>query len=109
MSKPRVSIGRSLLAFAVLFFTAAFLGCNQEKAWYYDQPRALDAGGPLARIAAEETFSFVVIGDTRTGIKIFQKQIDEINRLDGIIRNLLEFARPPKPQMAACSLRGVSL
>jgi two-component system sensor histidine kinase HydH len=37
-------------------------------------------------------------------VKYIRAILDEIHRLDGIIRNLLDFARPPKPQMAPCSL-----
>ena len=38
--------------------------------------------GPLARIGEDGAFSFVVIGDTRTGIPVFKQQRDEINRFD---------------------------
>ena len=45
-----------------------------------DQP-ALQ-GGPHSSLQVQPTFRFVVIGDTRTGVDVFERNIDEINSLD---------------------------
>ncbi len=47
------------------------------------------------------------LGDDVSTRKFTRAILDEVHRLDGIIRNLLTFARPPKPQMSACDLQGV--
>ena len=80
-SENRASVCGALLSFAAILLVSGLVGCATRD-WYYSQPKVLDAGGPLARIPAQETFSFVVIGDTRTGIPIFEQHIDEINLLD---------------------------
>jgi len=74
----RKAIWKSLLA---VLLSQVLIGCT-EKDWYYQQPKVLDAGGPLARIPAQETFTFLVIGDTRTGVDVFKRHIEEINLLD---------------------------
>ncbi len=64
----------------VVFLLPALSACDQEDL-NYRQPKTPDAGGPLADIQAQETFNFVVIGDTRTGIGVFKQHIEEINLL----------------------------
>ncbi len=70
----RFLIGLVLIGFVV--------SCEAERNWYYRKERTLSGGRRLAKLKAEHTFKFVVIGDTRTGIKHFRKQIDEINLID---------------------------
>ncbi|NIM19806.1 MAG: hypothetical protein GTO51_06125 [Candidatus Latescibacteria bacterium] len=59
---------------------------------------------PLTGIAT----SVEVLGSKLKGeqekVKYILAVLDEINRLDAIIRNLLNFARPAKPRIAPCSL-----
>lgn len=63
---------------------------------------------PLTGIATSaEVLSAKLSGDEEKG-RYVRAMLEEINRLDGIIRGLLEFARPPKPQIAPCSLRRVT-
>jgi nitrogen-specific signal transduction histidine kinase len=59
---------------------------------------------PLTGIATSAEVLADKLGHENTNVKYIRAILDEINRLDGIIRNLLDFARPPKPQMAPCSL-----
>jgi signal transduction histidine kinase len=57
---------------------------------------------PLAGIATTaEVLGEKLRGDESTTPYI-RTMLDEINRLDGIVRNLLAFARPPRPQLAPC-------
>lgn len=58
------------------------LGGCAESRWYHGDERKLSGGGPDARLKAEHSFHFVVIGDTRTGHKVFEENIAEINQLD---------------------------
>ena len=44
------------------------------------------------------------LGDDIEKKKYTHAILDEIGRLDGIIRNLLDFARPPRPQIAPCNV-----
>ncbi len=78
-------MSRQMTRFATFFTTLVlcFLttSCARHN-WYNPKQRTLPGGGPLAKVSADHTFSFVIIGDTRTGIETFQKQIDEINLLD---------------------------
>lgn len=59
---------------------------------------------PLTGIAT----SIEVLGSKLRGeadkVKYIHAVLDEINRLDGIIRNLLNFAKPAKPRISTCSL-----
>ena len=59
---------------------------------------------PLAGIAttAEVLAGKLEAGDER--VKYIRAMLDEITRLDGIVRNLLAFARPPRPQIAPCAV-----
>lgn len=62
---------------------------------------------PLTGIANIAEMLSVKLGDDQQQSRYARAMLEEINRLDGIIRSLLEFARPPKPQMATCTLDGV--
>jgi signal transduction histidine kinase/DNA-binding response OmpR family regulator len=63
---------------------------------------------PLTGIATSaEVLGSKIQGD-EDKMKYIHAILDEIHRLDGIIRNLLNFARPAKPQMGMCSLPEVS-
>jgi nitrogen-specific signal transduction histidine kinase len=59
---------------------------------------------PLAGIAttAEVLSAKLGPGDERT--KYTRVILDEVTRLDGIVRNLLAFARPPRPTIAPCAV-----
>ncbi|MDH4038319.1 MAG: ATP-binding protein [Candidatus Krumholzibacteria bacterium] len=60
---------------------------------------------PLAGIATTaEVLGEKLRGDESTTPYI-HNMLDEISRLDGIVRNLLAFARPPRPQLAPCDAR----
>jgi signal transduction histidine kinase/DNA-binding response OmpR family regulator len=59
---------------------------------------------PLTGIATSAEVLADRLGHDDKNVKYIRAILDEINRLDGIIRNLLDFARPPKPQISACSL-----
>ena len=69
---------KSLLA--ALLLLALFAGCQEDSG--PEQSKTPPDGGPLANIQTQETFNFVVIGDTRTGIAVFKQHIKEINLLD---------------------------
>ncbi len=59
---------------------------------------------PLTGIATSvEVLNSKLKGDKEKA-KYIRVALDEINRLDGIIRNLLTFAKPPRPHMVTCSL-----
>lgn len=62
---------------------------------------------PLAGIAtsAEVLGGKLGPGDERT--RYTRVILDEVTRLDGIVRNLLAFARPPRPIIAPCALDDV--
>jgi signal transduction histidine kinase len=62
---------------------------------------------PLTGIATSAEVLADRLGRDDNNVKYIRAILDEINRLDGIIRNLLDFARPPKPQIASCSLPDV--
>ena len=47
------------------------------------------------------------LGEDPDRQKYVRAMLDEIHRLDGIIRNLLTFARPPRPQLGRCDVGGV--
>ncbi len=68
------------LLLAVLLLPALFVGCQEDSG--SEQPKTPAGGGPLANIQTQETFNFVVIGDTRTGLAVFKQHIKEINLLD---------------------------
>jgi signal transduction histidine kinase len=59
---------------------------------------------PLTGIATSAEVLADKLGRENENVKYIRAILDEIHRLDGIIRNLLDFARPPKPQIAPCSL-----
>jgi nitrogen-specific signal transduction histidine kinase/DNA-binding response OmpR family regulator len=59
---------------------------------------------PLTGIATSAEVLADRLGKDDNNVKYIRAILDEIHRLDGIIRNLLDFARPPKPQLAPCSL-----
>ncbi len=59
---------------------------------------------PLAGIATTaELLGEKLRGDRNTE-KYIRTMLDEIGRLDGIVRSLLAFARPPRPQFARCEV-----
>jgi len=62
---------------------------------------------PLAGIATTAE----VLSDRLAGQGEHQKYtrtiLDEVGRLDGIVRHLLAFARPPKPELAPCDVADV--
>lgn len=62
---------------------------------------------PLAGIAttAEVLAGKLGAGDER--IRYTRVILDEVTRLDGIVRNLLAFARPPQPTIAPCAVDGL--
>lgn len=62
---------------------------------------------PLTGIATSAEVLADRLGRENQNVKYIKAILDEIHRLDGIIRNLLDFARPPKPQIAPCSLPDV--
>jgi signal transduction histidine kinase/DNA-binding response OmpR family regulator len=62
---------------------------------------------PLTGIATSAEVLADRLGSGNENIKYIRAILDEIHRLDGIIRNLLDFARPPKPQLAPCSLPSI--
>jgi signal transduction histidine kinase len=62
---------------------------------------------PLAGIATTaELLGEKLRGDANTE-KYIRTMLDEIARLDGIVRSLLAFARPPRPQFARCDVADV--
>lgn len=67
--------------FLAAFLFLALSACVQEDL-NPPQPKTPPDGGPWANIPDQETFSFVVIGDTRTGIDVFKQNVEEINLLD---------------------------
>jgi signal transduction histidine kinase/DNA-binding response OmpR family regulator len=62
---------------------------------------------PLTGIATSAEVLADRLGKEDNNVKYIRAILDEIHRLDGIIRNLLDFARPPKPQLAPCSLPSI--
>jgi nitrogen-specific signal transduction histidine kinase len=62
---------------------------------------------PLAGIAttAEVLAGKLGPGDERA--RYTRVILDEVTRLDGIVRNLLAFARPPRPTIAPCAVDGL--
>jgi 3',5'-cyclic AMP phosphodiesterase CpdA len=56
-------------------------GCGESR-WYHKDVRTLPGGGASAKLNAEHTFQFVVLGDTRSGVEVFKRNIQEINLLD---------------------------
>ena len=47
------------------------------------------------------------LGEDSEKRKYTRAMLDEIHRLDGIVRNLLKFARPARPQLAQCDVSDV--
>jgi signal transduction histidine kinase len=62
---------------------------------------------PLTGIATSAEVLADRLGKESENVKYIRAILDEIHRLDGIIRNLLDFARPPKPHLAPCSLPSI--
>ncbi len=62
---------------------------------------------PLAGIATTAQ----VLGERLAGdedkVRYIHAMLDEIQRLDGIVKNLLAFARPPKPRVSRCHVADV--
>ena len=62
---------------------------------------------PLAGIATTAE----VLGEKLAGdddkLRYIHVMLDEIQRLDGIVKNLLAFARPPKPHVSRCDVADV--
>jgi signal transduction histidine kinase len=62
---------------------------------------------PLAGIATTAE----VLGEKLSGdddkVRYIHAMLDEIQRLDGIVKHLLAFARPPKPQVSRCAVAEV--
>jgi signal transduction histidine kinase len=62
---------------------------------------------PLAGLATTaEVLASKLQGDAEK-IRYVDVMLDEVSRLDGIVRNLLAFARPPKPQVAPCGVADI--
>jgi two-component system sensor histidine kinase HydH len=62
---------------------------------------------PLAGIATTaEVLAGKLAGDEER-LKYIRAMHDEITRLDGIVRNLLAFARPSRPQIAPCAVEEI--
>jgi signal transduction histidine kinase len=62
---------------------------------------------PLAGIATTaEVLGEKLRGDAGTE-RYIRTMLDEISRLDDIVRNLLAFSRPPRPQLAPCAAADV--
>jgi len=59
---------------------------------------------PLTGIATSAEVLADRLGRENENVKYTRAILDETRRLDGIIRNLLDFARPPRPRIASCSL-----
>jgi signal transduction histidine kinase len=62
---------------------------------------------PLTGIATSAELLGRRIGDSKQS-KFIRAILDETNRLDEIVKNLLNFARPAKPRMRACALADIS-
>ena len=63
---------------------------------------------PLTGIATSaEILGGKLAGDEEKS-KYTRAMLAEINRLDGIVRNLLTFARPPRPRVARCAIAEVT-
>ncbi len=77
----RQKMGQVTNGLLVLLSCLLLVGCAGRQSFKSGAVSTPD-GGPLAKIKADESFTFVVIGDSRTGISIFKQQIDEINLLD---------------------------
>ena len=72
----------NVILFVVVGIFGTALGGSDQGLWYYPDQRELAGGGPTARLSAEHTFSFIVMGDTCSGIDVFKQNLDEINLLD---------------------------
>jgi two-component system nitrogen regulation sensor histidine kinase GlnL len=59
---------------------------------------------PLTGIATSVEVLGSKLREEPDKVKYIHAVLDEINRLDGIIRNLLNFAKPAKPRISTCSL-----
>jgi nitrogen-specific signal transduction histidine kinase len=62
---------------------------------------------PLAGIATTAEVLADKLGGDDERVKYIRAMLDEITRLDGIVRNLLAFARPPRPQIAPCAVEEI--
>ncbi len=64
-----------------LMLSLTLISCAKNHSYYSDK-RQLPGGGPLAKVSAEDTFKFVVVGDTRSGHDVFKKEMQEIELFD---------------------------
>jgi nitrogen-specific signal transduction histidine kinase len=62
---------------------------------------------PLTGIATSVEVLEAKLRGHADSAKYFRAILDEINRLDGIVKNLLDFARPSKPSLRDCFLSDV--
>lgn len=62
---------------------------------------------PLAGIATTAELLGAKLSGDEDKLRYIRAMLDEIQRLDGIVKNLLAFARPPKPQLAPCRVADV--
>lgn len=62
---------------------------------------------PLTGIANCAEVLGTKLGDDPDRQQYIRAMLDEIHRLDGIIRNLLTFARPPRPHLGRCDVMNV--
>jgi nitrogen-specific signal transduction histidine kinase len=62
---------------------------------------------PLAGIATIAEVLGAKLGGDEDKAKYLRAMLDEVHRLDGIVKNLLAFARPPRPQIAPCRVGDV--
>lgn len=62
---------------------------------------------PLTGIATSAEVLAEKLSDDEDKKRYVRAMLEEIHRLDGIIRNLLSFARPPRPRFEMCDLDAV--
>lgn len=62
---------------------------------------------PLAGIATTAEVLAGKLGPDDERSRYTRVILDEVTRLDGIVRNLLAFARPPRPSIAPCAVDGL--
>jgi signal transduction histidine kinase len=59
---------------------------------------------PLAGIATTAEVLAGKLGPDDDRTRYIRVMLDEVTRLDGIVRNLLAFAKPPRPSIAPCAI-----
>jgi signal transduction histidine kinase len=62
---------------------------------------------PLAGIATTAELLGAKLAGDEDKVRYIRAMLDEIQRLDGIVKHLLAFARPPQPQVAPCRVADV--